>query len=246
MLNLLVVEDNLSFAKCLINSVIKSFSNLRLCKIAINGLEALEELERENIDIILLDLKMPEYNGVKLIEELEGRNLKKYYSSVIVISNEFDFIEQIKTSPFIYTYITKICGIDSIFNELNNLITSKENELLKLSFREQIINELQSINYKLTYNGTQYIIDSILLLMDMDNPFCFNLKNDVYPILAQRYNTSINNIKINITNATDNMFYDCDSKKLQQYFGLVIDHKPKPKLVITTILNKLYKNIYKG
>lgn len=48
MLNLLVVEDNLSFAKCLINSVIKSFSNLRLCKIAINGLEALEELEGRN------------------------------------------------------------------------------------------------------------------------------------------------------------------------------------------------------
>ena len=38
------------------------------------------------------------------------------------------------------------------------------------------------------------------------------------------------------------MFYECDEVKLKEYFSFYTIVKPKTKLVIYTILNKLYKN----
>lgn len=65
------------------------------------------------------------------------------------------------------------------------------------------------------------------------------LKKDVYPILAKKYKKSINNIKTNIINACDLMYYDCQLDIIEKYFGLVYNEKPTPKYIIATILEKL-------
>ena len=66
-----------------------------------------------------------------------------------------------------------------------------------------------------------------------------NLNNEIYPILAQKYNKTVNTIKCNIIKATDSMYYDCDETLLKNYFHFYTDYKPRPKLVIYTVLNKI-------
>ena len=75
MFNLLIVEDNLYYSKNLINFILRNNFNIKLVGIATNGKETLKYLisKEYNIDIILLDLKLPYYTGIELIEKLENK-----------------------------------------------------------------------------------------------------------------------------------------------------------------------------
>lgn len=66
-----------------------------------------------------------------------------------------------------------------------------------------------------------------------------NLQKDIYPIIASIYNTSVHNVKCNINNATEAMYYKCDATVLKEYFKFFDDNKPTTKTVIYTVLNKI-------
>ncbi len=53
-----------------------------------NGMEALEVMAQQPIDLILTDLEMPKMNGLQLIEEIRSRG---YQTKVIVLSNHSDY-----------------------------------------------------------------------------------------------------------------------------------------------------------
>ena len=53
-----------------------------------NGMEALEVMAQQPIDLILTDLEMPKMNGLQLIEEIRSRG---YQTKVIVLSDHSDY-----------------------------------------------------------------------------------------------------------------------------------------------------------
>ena len=67
----------------------------------------------------------------------------------------------------------------------------------------------------------------------------YNLGEDVYPIVAKHYNTVANNIKCNITNSTDKMFYDCEEKVLRAYLKEFTFTKPGPKKIMEAVIKRL-------
>jgi two-component system chemotaxis response regulator CheY len=55
---------------------------------AVNGLEALNKLNRSKVDMIITDLRMPQMDGLKFIQEL--RTVPAYrYVSIVVMTTEF-------------------------------------------------------------------------------------------------------------------------------------------------------------
>lgn len=58
-----------------------------------NGKEALERMEKEMPQIVLVDMDMPVMNGVELIQEIKARG---YQTSIIVLSsyNDFDYVRK--------------------------------------------------------------------------------------------------------------------------------------------------------
>jgi len=66
----------------------------------------------------------------------------------------------------------------------------------------------------------------------------------IYPIIAKKYNKTINSIRIDIFQSISKMYDEIEKKKLSNYFGYKVINKPKTKEVITTILEKIiYKKI---
>ena len=56
---------------------------------AANGIEAIRELEAKDIDLIIADIKMPEMNGLELIEYVRGNMLNEV--KFIVLSGYYEF-----------------------------------------------------------------------------------------------------------------------------------------------------------
>lgn len=239
MVNILVVEDNFYYSKSLINILADTNPKMRLYKISTDGKEALDMLkDQENtIDIVLLDLKLPHYNGIEILNYIETNNLIKYKNSIIVISGEVELLMQIRNNPYLYSYIDKMSGLDNALKEINKLIEVKEQE--KSSIEYKICEELRKLHYNFLYIGTKYLEEYILLMYNKNNWENIKLEKDIYTILSKKYKKTVNNIKTNIINATDLMYYDCESNTLNEYFKIYDNEKPTPKVVISTIINNL-------
>lgn len=114
MVNMLVVEDNYDYSKNLINIILQELPQIRLCKIATDGKDALNFLinSHNRIDIILLDLQIPNISGIKILETLENNNINKYKNSVIVITGQLSLLNKIvKIHFYIHIYLKLIALI---------------------------------------------------------------------------------------------------------------------------------------
>jgi len=86
-LNILVTDDSLSMRAVIRKVITLSGISIGECFEAANGLQALEILSRNWVDIIISDINMPEMNGVELLRELKKDNLFQQIP-VIIVSTE--------------------------------------------------------------------------------------------------------------------------------------------------------------
>lgn len=239
MLNMLIIDDEISCIKKLISYIFKNEENVRLLDIASNGIEALEILDKNKADIILLDLKMSKMNGINLIEKLERQKLKIYEKSIIVITAEDVMLQKIIKSPLIYSYQLKPIEQDNLLKDINDIVREKSLIEKNEKLDKKIVSELKYLNYNLTHLGTQYLKECIKIDFLKYEGEAENLSKQIYPIIAKKYKKKVFSIKNNIIKATSYMYNECKIEILMKYFGYDIDYKPTPKTVIKAIVRKL-------
>lgn len=87
---------------------------------ASNGVEAIKELEKNEIDLIITDIKMPEMNGLEFIEYTQ-RNINKKYK-FIVLSGFYEFEYAKKAIEYnVKDYILKPIVVDELIKVLANV-----------------------------------------------------------------------------------------------------------------------------
>ena len=85
-ITLLSIEDD-SFNQELMSSVFEEIPNIKVLK-ASNGKEGLEQLGQNDVDIILLDLIMPQMNGFEMLEQIKSTPEYRDIPVIIVTSKE--------------------------------------------------------------------------------------------------------------------------------------------------------------
>ncbi|WP_234124672.1 response regulator transcription factor [Clostridium hydrogenum] len=110
---------------------------------AANGIEAIKEIEKKEIDLIIVDIKMPEMNGIELIEYVRANIPKRL--KFIVLSGYYEFEYAKKAIKYNVTdYILKPIQKDELVKVLN-------------SFREEYLKQensetIQRIKDKVVYD----------------------------------------------------------------------------------------------
>lgn len=243
MFNILIVDDNIFYAKKLVNIIGDKVQNTRIFNVATTGFEAINILQNNNIDIVLLDLKIPKMNGVEILNSLSEEQLDKYEKSIILVSGDSELIVKARNNRAVYGYVIKGSGTDNLILQINEIIKEKKDMIIEKDILKKIVNEVQFLGYNLSHKGTTYLIETIYYILTNQNKNYDNLSKSVYPILSKKYNKSISNIKVNISKASDIMYYECEKNKLNKYFRFYLDCKPKPKNIINTIATKIkFKN----
>lgn len=74
-LKILIVDDE-PYAHKLLESHCKKLAFVNVIGHAYNGLEALNILSKEQVDIVLLDIQMPEISGIELLEAIQKIGVK--------------------------------------------------------------------------------------------------------------------------------------------------------------------------
>ncbi|MGL5647944.1 MAG: response regulator [Clostridium sp.] len=174
MKNVMLVDDEKLIRDGL--KVLIDFESLNLCvkEEASNGLEALEKVKNNNIDIIITDINMPNMTGLEFIREL--REINKDIK-IVILSGYDDFSYAKKAICYgVSDYLLKPINEEELEEVLKNIVIeieksekkkvshiNKNREILEL-LRGDIknIDELKE-SLDIDLNGKSYIVASITL-----------------------------------------------------------------------------------
>lgn len=131
-MRVLIVEDEYITRNFLSSIINWPEHEMELVGVAKDGIEALNIINKNHIDIILTDLKMPKMDGNMLIKELKSMNFE---GKIIVLSNYDDFKlvkESMKDGAFEYLLKVTI-NQEELLNVLNKAKDElkQENKLIK-------------------------------------------------------------------------------------------------------------------
>ncbi|WP_040540363.1 hybrid sensor histidine kinase/response regulator transcription factor [Pedobacter arcticus] len=118
---LLIVDDNHEIVAYLKNYFSKTYNT----SVAHNGLEALELLEKENFDLIISDVMMPEMDGIQFCKKIK-QNISTCHIPVILLTAKNETTHHIKGLEVgADDYVTKPFSISILEAKLQNIVRSR-------------------------------------------------------------------------------------------------------------------------
>ena len=118
--NILIVDDEevvrLSHLRCLLGTDCNT-------QVAQNGNEAIRVMEQHPFDVILLDLRMPDLNGLDVLKVIKAR----WPTSEVIIITGYPSIESAKEAVRLgaYNYLAKPLEPNEIIKAANDAINQK-------------------------------------------------------------------------------------------------------------------------
>lgn len=217
------VDDN----DAITSSVKKYFSSNALVDVVgcfKSGKDAKEYLinNPSSYDVVILDVVLPEIDGIKLLEEMKTQKLNK---KVIVLSSFKDDYTIRKVQELGANYfMLKPISMDILADRLYDIVNQKDE--LKLAKKGAIEMEVSTILHDLGIpshiRGYKYIREGILLLYNSDEVVTLVTK-EIYPQIAMKYETTSSRVERAIRHAIEISWTRGDMKLMEEIFGNSVD-----------------------
>lgn len=141
MIKTLIVEDNMQYCKHIINFIIAESKNLQVSYLATDGEEALKFLNKNLVDLIILDLKLPKISGIEIIEKIQ--KTEQYGKpKVFLLSGDSELLYRECLNPIVVSYSNKIEPIKITYNKIQKIANDIEKnsnvEDIKDTFRKEL------------------------------------------------------------------------------------------------------------
>ncbi|MBI2418487.1 MAG: response regulator transcription factor [Ignavibacteriales bacterium] len=135
-LHCLIVDDE-SISRKFLEHYIQQMDFLELVNSCANATDAITSLQKFHIDVVLLDIEMPEKSGLQMLEELDYKpaiilvTAKEQYA---VKAYELDVVDYL-VKPITYPRLEKAIGKARKFLEVNNRKADAEELFIKVNSR---------------------------------------------------------------------------------------------------------------
>ena len=239
MSTILIADDELTTVKNIFNNIVQKNNEVKLIGISTNGKETLHIMQNTLPDILLLDLMMPEMNGIELLDKLiEEKEKYLIKMKVIVISSYTNKIyNNNKYRDFIYAILPKPYSISQLLKLIEEINIQIKNKNIK----EYIEETLNKFNFNKKSNAYNYLKDAIYLII-CEGKNNFLLEKDIYKKVA-KINKKKNEIVIkwSIEKLMNNMYMDTKYSTVKEYFGN--EAKITTKIFIRAIMNNFNKDL---
>lgn len=183
----LIIDDEKIVRLALRNIIGWEEMGIELVGEARDGKEALGMIEESDVDIVITDLKMPNMDGIQLIQELKSR---KYQGKILVLSNYDDF-ELVKKALQlgVMDYILKVTmKVSQLKEAINRMVTLLDKD--KRNRAKNIDEKIQVRRAEKMYKDK--ILQSILLEK---------------PVSLQRLKEKVLEANINLSIEMNQVFY---------------------------------------
>jgi len=252
---IVIADDNREFCEVL-NRLISSYEEFEIIGIAKDGAEALQIVESERPDVLILDIIMPHLDGLEVLERLH--NLEEgYFPKVIVLSAVGqDKITQRAIELGAHYYVVKpfdfqvfikrlkqISATDftSNINDNKEVYTVNKAQPTESNLEARITKIIHEIGIPAHIKGYLYLREAITMVVE-DMDFLGAITKELYPTIASKYNTTASRVERAIRHAIEVAWTRGRIDTINQLFGYTVNNakgKPTNSEFIALIADKL-------
>ena len=120
--SVLVVDDH-ALLRTGVANIINQEPDLRVVAEAANGLEAVDAFERHHPDVTLLDLRMPEMEGVEAVRQIRGRDPQAKVIILTTYDTDEDITRALKAGA--KAYVLKDISAEALITCIHDVLAGK-------------------------------------------------------------------------------------------------------------------------
>lgn len=203
-IKLMLADDNLTLRDSLC-AYFSAQSGIALTTPASNGIEVLELIEREQPDVLLLDIIMPRLDGLGVLRELmQKSNRPRIIMLTALRSDEVIarcmelgasyFIVKPAQPCDILEHILSVSGSASPLRAAAPAVEPPPSAYARWSPDERVANLFLSIGIPAHIKGYQYLREAVRMVID-DRDVINRITKELYPGIARRYGTSSSKVE---------------------------------------------------
>jgi len=252
-----VITDNSSDCARKIRDTLSKNKSINVVGLASDGKSAIDIISKENPDLLILDMLLPNYDGFEVLEKV--RNKLAYNRAKVIITSalNIDFIMKKCEEAEVDYFFLKPLKLDLLERRVIEILEECDEYTKDESFenytntsikerssqkkKSQVVNILSQLNFKTTLLGYEYLKTALSLTLS-DRSYIYNMTTKLYPIIAEKYLTTIFNVERNIRHAIEVAWSRSNINVIDEMFGYTVDvnrGKPTNKEFIAMITDKI-------
>lgn len=242
---LLVIDDNKELVS-MIKEYFKTHAEIEVSMEANDGVEGLKLIENKQdlYDVIVLDLIMPNKDGISVLESMKKKNMDK---KIIVLTsyNTPDVIRKVSEFGVNY-YILKPFELSDLEKRVIEIseglnFDGKSIDLYHNNLQISTTKILHELGVPSHIKGYQYIREGIMMLYEKPEVIG-GITKELYPEVASKYDTTVSRVERAIRHAIEVSWNRGNWQLMEDIFGHSVDidkAKPTNSEFIVTVADKL-------
>ncbi|WP_066637672.1 sporulation transcription factor Spo0A [Desulfolucanica intricata] len=244
-IKLLIADDNREFCE-LLKDFIDTQEDLELCGVAYNGLEAVEIIQKNNPDIVILDIIMPHLDGIGVLEKLASGLVANRPKVIMLTAFGQESVTQRAVELGADYYILKPFDFSVLANRIRQLSDGiNVNQYISVNKPKNldvaVTNIIHEMGVPAHIKGYLYLRDAILMVINEVN-LLGAVTKELYPMIAQKYQTTPSRVERAIRHAIELAWDRGNIEMMTKFFGYTINldrGKPTNSEFIAMVADKL-------
>lgn len=246
-IKVLIADDNREFCE-LLKEYVTSQEDLVLSGLAYNGLEALELIEQQKPDVLVLDVIMPHLDGIGVLEKISSGITAVRPKVIMLTAFGQESVTQRAVELGADYYILKPFDFAVLGTRIRQLakgfagggseyIAPMKTKNLDVA----VTNIIHEMGVPAHIKGYHYLRDAILMVIE-EIGLLGAVTKELYPMIAQKYNTTPSRVERAIRHAIELAWDRGNIEMMTKFFGYTINldrGKPTNSEFIAMVADKL-------
>jgi two-component system response regulator (stage 0 sporulation protein A) len=242
-IKIIVADDNRNVCEMLQN-YLQGQEGLNIVGVAYNGLEAWELIQTKEPDVIILDVVMPNLDGLSVLERINARTTMKRPKIIMLTAFGQESLTHQAMMLGVDYFILKPFDMDILSKRILSL-TQDMSALVPVQLSSSVspsvtaVGNGRNLDVEVTMlmhqigipahvKGYQYIRDAILMVIE-DVSLLGAVTKELYPGIAKKFNTASSRVERGIRHAIELAWERGQTDTLKRIFGYSMDiERQKP------------------
>ena len=253
-IKIVVADDNRGLCQML-EEFLHSQEDLEVVGIAYNGVEAWEMIQSLEPDLIIIDLVMPNLDGLGVLERINARTTVNRPKIIMLTAFGQESLTHQAMILGVDYFILKPFDLEVLGKRIRSLtqdsaisqpavqtpVNSVTNSGTQINLGAEVTTMMHQIGIPAHVKGYQYIRDAILMVVE-DVSLLGAVTKELYPAIAKKYDTAPSRVERGIRHAIELAWERGHTDTLKRIFGYSMNierQKPTNSEFIALLADKL-------
>lgn len=230
-IRVMVADDNKDFCD-LLREHLENQDDMELAGVAHNGPDALELMAETIPDVLVLDIIMPQLDGIGVLEEMERMDLNPRPRVIMLTAFGQEKVTREASRLGADYYVLKPFDLDVLANRIRQLADLKPRQKAVLSRQrsidQQVTQMIHEVGIPAHIKGYFYLRDAILMVIDRVD-LLGGITKELYPAVANAHHTTPSRVERAIRHAIEVAWNRGNIDTINGIFGHTVNQeKGKP------------------